>query len=432
MSNRIIKILNKLETKDIEALKNIYFFRCLNEDQLYQIIYNKNENGDIIPKTIVREKIKLFNDLNLIEAVYYGADIPVYFLTASGVDVIRHFYDLPNNIFDSDKKVIKRGYYRASELKMNPKYINHQTQLNNFVIAFSEKLNNQLIWRYYDEKYMSQYVNIRPDGLIQFLDVDLLVEIDMATESQNQLYEKWENYRNFLISNEYAYKERKMIMLFIVNNTEKIQERKDLVKYTLSERILDIIDSNFEVYIGTQEEILETIFKKIIPHAKGKDLMLNEISSILEMNHYFNVANGEILKSFLADTEYAFYIRKINRKNNIIVENGKIQEYLVDDYSFSPLSVLKKIAYLDRNNSIFKNKFGREISYIVVAENEEKMYHDLKVVDLVGVRNVYFTTLNRLKTMNFYEAIYQYDFLGNIYHFVDGGLQNRVFEKTVC
>jgi|GEM_PF-5401142 len=425
--NKIIDIINQLEHKDIEALKNIYMYRCLNEDQLFKLIYNDNNTN----KLYVRDKIQKMLNLNLIESVFYGAELPVYFLTSTGIDVVRTFYDLPYNIFDIEKKIIKRGYYRASELKINPKFINHQMQLNNFVINFSEKLNNRLVWKYYDEKYMSQYVNIRPDGLIQILDVDLFLEIDMATESKNQLYEKWENYRNFLMSSEYAYKERKIIVLFILNNSEKIQERKDLIRYTITERILDLIDDNFEIYIGTQEEILNVIFKKIIPHSIGKDIILNEIKNILEVNHFFNVDDGSIIKNFLIDTNYSFYIRKIDRRNYLIVENNKIQEYLLDEYYFSPVSVLKKIAYLDRNNSIFKSKLGRELSYIVVAKNEEELFHDLKIADLIGTKNVYFTTINRLKNMNFYEAIFQFDYLGNIYHFIDGGLQNRVFERKI-
>lgn len=431
MNEKVINLINKLSQTDIEALKSIYYFRCLNEDLLYQMHYNKSVTGEIQDRGLVRRKIRLFKKLSLIDEVNYGIDLPALFLTSEAINVIRYSSNLSTNIYDAKKEIIKRGYYRASELRIYPKNINHQMHLNTFVIELQTKLQGLYPSKYYDEKHMSQYLRIRPDGLIQLLDVDFLLEMDMATESHKQLCEKWDNYRNFLTSREYAYRDRKIVMLFIVSNTDKLEDRKDLVRHSLSERLLDAINSDFDIYIGSKDELIDMVFKKAIPNLQGINELNNAIEKLLEVNHGFDIKSGETLKRFLCDTEYGLYIRKVNNNNNVIVENGKVQEFLFDEYSHRPISVLKKIAYLDRNNTVFKQNFNREISYLILVDNEETIFHDLKISGLVGIDNIYFTTLGRLKVMNFSEAIFQIDYLGNVHHFLDNGLTNRIFEKTL-
>ena len=45
--------------------------------------------------------------------------------------------------------------------------------------------------------------------------------------------------------------------------------------------------------------------------------------------------------------------------------------------------------------------------------------------------DIYFTTSERLRQMDFPEALFQYDAMGNLFHFTDYGLQQRVFERKV-
>lgn len=431
MSETVGELLKSLSNRDIEALKSIYDHRCLTVNQIYELHYKKSArgNGEIVSDAYCKKKISEFLELGIVEKVeHLGED--VMFLTTKGVDLIRHCYDLPANIYDYNQGVIRRGYYRASELKITPKYISHQLKLNQFLIDFKLK-EHDIYWKYYDEKYISQFRNIRPDGLLTMFDVDFFIEIDMATESKKQLYDKWDNYRRFLDSQEYEYIERKIVVLFIIENTANPQARIDLVKHTLGARLMDKIDSNFEIYVGTKEDMLGIIDEKIeVINGKKKDFN-DEIFTAMA-NHGFSVALGEKLKNIFNGIEYDFYCRKIDENNHVVIENNRIQEFIVDSYKLQPFSVLKKIAFLSLSNVYFSEKLGRKLSYIVVGESEESLYRDLKIMDLLVVDNVYYTTLDRLKNRPFYKALFQFDFLGNIHSFKDNGLDDREFEFNVA
>lgn len=429
MKKATYELTNSLSQIDLKVLESIYLFRCLTIRQVYRNFYT-----DIIDsfETFQSTKLKELIEYEVVELQEFNRGNYALFLTSTGVEVVRYTFDLPTNIIDDKNKVVKRGYYRAGELKMLPRLINHQVHLNQFVLEFKKYADKRNIkWKHYGEKYVSQYVNIRPDGLIQFLDMDFFLEMDMNTESMKQLIEKWQNYRNFLTSREFRYNEKKIVVLFIIENATNIEKRKDLVRRSCSDILLDIFDSEFDIYIGTKDELMKLVFENLIPNALNSNWKQQEIKSILWQQFGFGATNGIKYKEQLNGSEYGYYICKMNKEGLVVRENGQLQEYLFDDYFFRPLSVLKKIAYLQRNSSMFKARNGRDISYIVLTEDENVMYHDLDIVDLVGVKNVYFTTLKRLENLPLHEALYEYDSLGNIHHFANSGLNKRIFERRI-
>lgn len=426
MASKLTEVFSKLANRDIEALRSIYNFKCLSMEQIYQLHYKSQEED--ISKSYCEKKIQDLEEMGVIKKVN-GIDKSAYFLTSLGIDVVKTAYDFPANIYDVKTKVVKRGYYKASELMLSPRLIPHQLALNQFMVDFISRDYN-LYWKYYDEKHISQFNNIRPDGLLHLLNTDYFIELDMATESKNQLYEKWENYRRFLESLEFSYIERKIVVLFIVENTANPKARIDLIKHTISERLLDQLNANFEIYVNTKEEILNLLDHRINTVKKNKIDDIDEIFRTLARQG-FTISFGEHLRKVLTDDDFDFYCRKIDENNLLVVENNKVQEYLIDSYLFSPMSVLKKIAYMHLINLKFKNKFNRDITYIIVAESEEKLFSDLKITDSIVVNNVFFTTFERLKTKPFHQALFQFDFLGNIYGFVDRGLNDREFERNI-
>ena len=431
MSNKISKIIKTLSQRDVDALKSIYSHRCLTLNQIYQLHYSKSlRTNEDVSDSYCRKKITELIGLNLIEKVEY-ADIEVYFLTPSGIKVIRYCFDLPTNIYDSKRKVVKRGYYRASELKISGKYINHQVQTNQFLIDF-QALKPDFYWKYFDEKYISRFSNIRPDGLLSMFDIDFFIEMDMGTESKKQLLDKWMNYRNFLNSREYQYSEKKIVVLFIIEGTNRKEARIDLVRHTINEGLLDKMDSNFEIYVDTKENILKMLQVRYFSILNNSNEFANKSKKLLTDKYDFHITSGETIKNLFNNTEYWAYCRKKNPNgNNIIVENNKVQEYVFDLYQFSPMSVIKKIAYLDSNNTFFKSKFNRELSYVIIGESETQLYHNLKIMDLLVINNVYLTTLDRMEKLPFHKALFQFDFLGNIHSFTDNGLEERCFECNI-
>lgn len=416
--------------RDIQALKSIYDYRCLTAEQIYKLHYMFSAKDDekIVSDTYCKKKLAEFVELELLLIKEHPRG-DVFFLTTQGINVIRYAYNLPANIFDYERSIVKRGYYRAYELDLAPRYIDHQLSLNDFIVDFILE-KHDLHWKYYDEKHISDLRNIRPDGLLRMLDINFFLEMDMATESKGQLYEKWDNYRRFLDSSEFENIERKIIVFFIVESTANPQSRIDLIKHTLGERLMDKVDVNFEIYVGTSEELLG-VLNRLINLSRGEIKSVSDEVFETLASHGFAVGLGENLRRIFKGVEYEFYARKMDEGNKVIIENGKIQEFLVDNYYSEPFSVLKKIAFLSVSNVYFKERAGRTISYLVIAESVEKLYRDLKIMDLTVVDGVYYTTLKRLKERPFSQALFQFDFLGNVHSFKNNGLKDRMFDFTV-
>lgn len=455
----INSIVNSLSQRDREALYSIYQFRCLTQAQIYALHYVESlKTGQNISDLTCRKRITHFESNGLIKCVKYDKynNYEAYFLTTLGIDVLRSCFNISTIIYNERKNNITRGYYRASDLEISPMYIPHQVNLNQFVVDF-KSTNPNTSWRYYDEKYVSQYTQIRPDGLITLLDTDFFLEMDMSTESKNQLFEKWDNYRRFVASSEFALKERKIIVLFIVEGavkhsdkdidflTNKVNERIPTVRYTIYERILDLLGDDFDVFVGTKDELVEYLTQKFIPAATHNCDIDNKIKNVLVNKHGFYVDAGETFKQAF-DVSYQkikgkehilpmhdMYIRKLNTNNTIRYQQGKLQEFLVDNYYYSPASVINKIVYHTRENNLYQSlpNGKRNISQVVIVDDLKEMYKDLLKVNMIETDDVYFTTLERLEAKSFHEALCKISATGNLYSFTDAGLKGIKNETNI-
>lgn len=415
-----------LSQDDLNVLYNIYMLRCLTVTQIYTNFYKKDYIGiqDFIDK-----KLNPLLNTGAIEEIEFLNNSAI-FLTRLGIDIVITEFKIPINIVD--KNGVKRGFYRASELKLQPKNIPHQVHLNQFMLDFQTIYtykNLQIPWTYFDEKYVSQYTKIRPDGLIRLLDVDLFLEMDMSTESKIQLETKWRNYKVFLNSQEHRNNEQKVIVLFIIENTDMIENRKNLVKLTANNIVLNDLDDKFEIIVGTKEELLTTVFNAIIPDIKKTNYKKSNVVKLLTSKYNFNVSDASILSKRLGNQDYGFFIRKLDESNNILIDHNKIQGFLVDYCYNNALSTIAKIAYLDRNLSDFHYYYRWTPSYIIVTENLEQLHKDLQLLKLDQVQNVYFTTLESLEQNSFPHALYQFHNDGEIYSFEDAGLKKRRYLK---
>lgn len=431
MKEPINKVLQILTQAEIESLYSIYQYRCLDMNQLFILHFQKMfPDNEALATKHLKKRIKQLLKLELIKEVSYRPDKSVFFLTSTGVEVLRHLYSFPANIYDSNKQTSRRGYFRASELEIYPKNINHQVHLNQFVIEFLNDKDNIPV-KYFDEKYVSQYTGVRPDGLLSFADADVFLEMDMSTESKKQLYEKWEHYREFLNSTEYAYREKRIVVLFIVAGTMQMDKRIDLIKYTIYESLLDMHDGEFEIVVGTHDTLLQYLQNYLLPSFTNQISYKSRIQHILEHSHSYIWSDAERLNKVFDNASFSGYIRKLNETQQILIEDNRIQEFLVDDYYFSPTDVIAKIAYIEKHNLYFHQRFKRHFSYLVICENERKMLNDLKMLDLQATKNVFFTTEKRLREKPFNEALFQFDMFGNMFSFKNMGLKERVFEAAL-
>ena len=419
------EVKNLLDKKDLEVLHNIYLLRCLTVSQIYLNYYQEDYTG---VQDFRNKKLHELLETGAIEEILFSADNSAIFLTRLGIDVVVSEFKIPINIVNENGQV-SRGYHRAHELKLQPKNIPHQVHLNQFMIDFKtiyQYKNLTIPWEYYDEKYLSQYRKIRPDGMIRILDVDLFLEMDMSTESKAQLTEKWKNYKWFLNSAEHR-NDQKVIVLFIIENTDLIENRKNLIKLTAGDIVLDDIDDTFEIIVGTKEELLTIVFNQLIPDIKKTNYRKANIVNLLTSRYGFNVSDASILQKKLGNQDYGFFVRKLDESNNLLVEYNRIQGFLVDYCYRDSLSTIAKISYLDSNLAEFNYYYKWKPSYIIITDDLEHLYQDLKLFKLDRLNNIYYTTISDLQSNIFPHALYQFDYNGELYTFEDSGLIKRKY-----
>lgn len=416
-------------------LRDIYTYRCLTVRQSYNR-YHKSTGISI--KEYIENIIKPLLKESYIEIEKYNDNLAI-FITNKGIELLKSKFNLPTEIYDASTGKVIKGYQTAAKLKMLPKLINHQVHLNQFVFELKDAIIKDGSYdlktkpfEYYDEKFMSRYTCIRPDGMIHMQGIDLFLEMDMSTETTNQLINKWKHYRLFLNSVEYRQKKNKIIVLFIIANTNKLQERINLVRKTLTDTIVDLFDEGIDFYIGNKNFIFNYLFNKLIPQINNSYFIENYIfSDLLKQKHGFYPIPTTSLSAQFNNIDYGSYIRKINKNNKIPIENGKIQEFIFQEALYEPMSLIYRISYLSRNTSQFYLQRKREIDYIILVEDEKTIFNDLSVSEILGLDHIMFTTKKRLETMPFHEAVFTVGYGGIIRHFKDNGFKSQEFEFNI-
>lgn len=426
----------------IDVLKNIYTFRCLTLRQTYRI-YVKYDNITIKEYITVVKNMLQSEFVKMMQYPTKTGSNYALFITNKGIGILKQASLIELEVYNPDTGKVKKGYNTEAALEMLPRLVNHQVHLNQFVIDFMNKIKSTNCYdyknkplEYYDEKFMSKYTCIRPDGMIQLDKVDLFLEMDMLSENFSQLKQKWINYRNFMRSIEYRNSKSKIIVLFIFPDDEsiqdKIQNRINVVRKSLTDTIVDCFDDKFDIYIGTKTYLFGYLFNKLIPQINNTYFMESHVfDDILMKKHGFSGMSTKVCADLFNNVNYGRYIRKLNSNNRIPVENGKIQEFIFQESLYRPMSLVYRLSHLQRNANAFWNKNKRKIDYIVLIEDEETIYNDLKVSEIIGLPNIMFTTAKRLETMPFHEAVFTIDSIGIVRHFTDSGFRMLEYEKNI-
>lgn len=441
MNKATYDTLEKLSYNEVEALYSIYKHRCLTYKQLFKLHFIKTIESIKDFETII---VNRWIQLGIVKKIYFKHNNYVLFLTTRGVDIIRIEYNLPSNLLDKNKQVIDRGYFRANELEMHPRLINHQVHLNQFVLDFkrycyvtdkqySTKLSDKL--KYSDEKHISAYTGIRPDGLLSLMDINFFIEMDMSTESKKQLEEKWANYRRFLSSKSFtsSQSENKIIVLFIIENSKDLEKRKNLVKLTASQVLLDKFNSQyFDLYIGSSKELLNIVFNDILPSFECRSLNQNNLLSAFAKEDFL-ISHGYNIKHRFENIEYNYYIRKANKDGTLKIENGRPIEFLVDDYRIGSMCILNRIEYHMKNNILFKSTYKRDIPLLIICNSIYDIFNDLELLDFSFDSNslIYFVIMDEIIEHTIDKCIFQLDNFGNIYKFKDYSLKTKVYIQNI-
>lgn len=409
------KIEQKLKTltdRDYDALNSIYDFRCLSYEQIYELNYKYNpKTGEINNQNYSKRKLKLFLETELIkEILIYDKNIPpLYQLTTSGINALKKYKDWPDNIYDEKKRVHSKGYLIESELNVKERFMAHQYNLNKFVLNLENMFNGQY-FKYEDEKHLKSFVGIRPDGVFTLNNTVFFLEMDMGTENEKQLKEKWDHYRTFLSSNEFLLRERKIIILFIVDGIVRINQRISLIKSTINSHFIDCFSQDIELYVNTPDELLNTITNKILNY---EDDELHNYENILIKNQYKIIDDSITLRKIFG-VDFTFFSRK---------DKGNKQfNFVFEDYNYCPLSSAYKGVFFHNISRDFINSTSQDIKLVLICEDEIEAFRAYNIFEL---KNILFTTKARLENLELYEALFSLDNDGLIYVFTDENFNKK-------
>lgn len=426
-----------LKDDDLVTLYYLYFYRAMDVEQLMKRIYHvdTSTSSGKRARTII---VKRLQSQSVVTVSKYLPGREALQITNKGIEIVRYTKDIPNEVYDPSLKSIKKGYYTAADLHQKDQFLNHQIHMNQFMLDFEEKaLPLGLHWKYSDEKFLSDFFGMRPDGLITTLDTDFFIEIDMATESRKQLLEKWQHYREFMQTNEFLYKSRKIIVLFDCDNLlskKKIKNRVDLVKQTLITELLDKITGDFDVVIGPRHEMVDYIFNTTRANLLGTNIVRNNLINYLQKDLGYTLSFGWDLNKQLAGDFYNYYVRKLTPDHQIEQSSGVVNEFFLDFYTSGEMSVLHRINWYERNRHLWEEKFGRRIKLIVAVNSINDAFDDFKLLgeQVLGNTGIFLIDVNDYNVQEpLYKNVYQLGTRGEVYKITTPDYSRRKFVRII-
>ena len=437
MRKSILESINILKNDDLITLSYLYFYRAMEVEQLMKRIYHVNTKiaSGKRARTII---VKRLMSQSVVTLSKYLPGREALQITNKGIEIVRYTKDIPNEIYDPSLKSIKKGYYTAADLHQKDQFLNHQIHMNQFMLDFEEKaLPLGLHWKYRDEKFLADFHGMRPDGMITTLDTDFFIEIDMATESKKQLLEKWQHYREFMRTDEFLYKSRKIIVLFDCDNLlskKKIRNRVDLVKQTLITELLDEITGEFDVVVGPRHEMVDYIFNTTRANLLGTNIIKNNLLNYLQEKLGYTLSFGWDLNKRLAGDFYNYYARRLTPNKQIEQISGVANEFFLDFYTSSEMSVLHRINWYNRNCHLWETQFGRKIRLIIAVNNIEDAYYDFKLLgeSVLGNIGIYLLDVNDYDVnLPLYRNLYQLGSTGEIFKIETPDFSRRKFVRII-
>ena len=424
MSESVETIVTHLSQADQQTLIKLYQLRCLSIQQVYRLYYQEHLEF----KQFVQETLVALVQLKLIKLNHYKENEFGITLENEGVQVVRHLLNLPPNLFTKDKRMLQRGYLRASDLRVLPRFMNHQIHLNEFILQFESQFNKKYTayrYKYFDEKHLTHYLSIRPDGLLHLFDVDLFLEMDMGTETKKALEQKWRHYRQFITNEDFKYQERRMIIFMFCEGEVEVQARRELILKTAFETLGDYFSNQIDMYVGSTEELTYLLFEKLIPHWLQTDPTLPTWQRLLK-NKGFNLYRATQFNQYFKKGHYQLFAQLPLKTNT---GETLLQEFFLDDWRAQRLAICTNIAFFHQNRRNLEKVYPRPVKYLICANHEEQCRELLTILGLLNEKHVYFTTIERLNQYPLEQAIFCFDSEGNRYHFQSLTLEKKRLES---
>ena len=409
-----------LTPEDRLALQGIYKHRCLNEEQLTAYYYASLDNGQ---NNYTLLRIRALIDAGFLEVYEYGEDQKcVFYLTHMGVQLVRDESEAP--LTREGARGGPKYEINCSSLRMGDNLLDHQTQLNTLSLEIERRCGLDPSC-YKDSVFTSNFSFAQPDGVFELPGFDIFLEMDMGHERLTALRGKWEHYRSYLNSRDYYLRrDKKLVVLFATQQVTGLERRRVTVVKSINQMIFDLVSPKLDFYVGNNEEMIR-IAERIV---SGKPGMFERVGAHLQNKLEFTFSRPKLITEVCRESY--LYMRIPGEDGKPVVRDGRPQEYLFENYTDRQILGLKRASAYGQTQSLLKGKIGRTIPLLILAPSENAIFRDLATIDAKAVPDVYYITAERLKDRPFYEAVFQFDKLGNRFHFTDWSLENQVYEKN--
>ena len=386
--------VKRLSPADRTIICSVYLHRFLTFRQM--LMYYAKES----PKTTYASwHLRKLLEEGYLTPIPYGHDQTGYFLTPAGVYLAKRLFDIPSTELPEAPDRCHAYSWLPSNLKMHPSKLNHQEHVNTFAIQFAQRAEG-MEWDYYDEKFVTNKAiystRARADALAEMENISLYFELDMNTEELRSLREKWEGYQTLCASNEFldALERKPAAILFILDNDPcLIRRRRTVLKSLEKSGFLGSLGPQLEFYMGTPEEILDTVFQYILPE---------KVSPLFDR-----------VKKALDIQPRPFRCENAQPSDFYGTIDGDI--WSVDVYDRVRGSVLRRI-FLSNRDGLFMEtaEEGRPVKHLVVTDDMETLMDDVKSINCQDMSRVYYADIRDLETKPFREALCQVNNFGKI------------------
>lgn len=366
-------------TKEHQILSALYNLRCLNFNQIYALCFNRCSE-----RSCTNQLSKMVS-AKLISKSGYHRDTAYYMLCKKGIDYLREKGVVP---LDCNKHgiIYADSILSAGKVALKPQISAHQLALNQFVMDFMNCYPD-IFFDYYDEKYISKiFSQIRPDGIIKTSHCLYFLEMDMNTEREARLLQKWESYHAFLSSSEYYENKLPIKVLFILGNISDKSGRKYALREYIDRNLRGEISDEFNLFVGTPEDLLKIFSSEESPLPK------------IFRKKGFSVKEKGRLSDDLPEFDY-------------VITHDALS-FAVIDYTDESMLDYKNIVFYPKYSALY----NENLRYLVVAKSEAEAYRLQQ--QTLNSSGIYFSTVKRLNDYTFPSALFQFGDK-TLYHFGD-------------
>lgn len=388
---------DNLSNADVDLFQHLYDFKTLSLKQCWQLCYQD--------KTLDEASQRLFQLCDDGYLSYTPAKIHIYrfSLTIRGIKKLYEKRNIPLFVKDTWGQEI-RNYKQPAELAIRDNIMSHQMALNQFLVDFITRWRDENVqdvtYQIEAEKGFRDLDYFRPDAMIKLTDKDgkntfLFVEQDMGFESRKQLLLKWDKYQKFISTHRVDEEVDRAIMLFIIDydttkepphnmtfdNMDALYHfRTKEVCRSVTGLLALMLDGFFDCFINVKETLMECIFQRIVPEVRGDKKFEKEVViPIFKDELGYKVSRAWNIKKRFYDTVFSYYVRKEKKDGTIEKDvNGENLAFMMDDASFTPLSLLAKAEHMERVNA-FSASVDDKIAHCkyLIFSNEKDYLQEL-------------------------------------------------------